>query len=93
MSDKQAPEAQIRIARFPLYNKIAWGLMVLFGMVGNCAGHREGAVVVIEFVSVMWVCIRIIQEALAAAMLLKVANAFMEKTKKSSKKDDPPPPA
>ncbi len=78
------------ILKYPFYIRIAFGFIILFGMVGNCAGHREGSAVVFVLTAVVWVCTRIIQEALNAWQVLRMASAFEEEMKKTDKKDEPP---
>lgn len=58
----------------PLYNRIGYGLVVAFAMVGSCLGRAEQAVLVFLVVSLAWVSIRILQEALQAWQLLMSAD-------------------
>lgn len=68
--------------RLPLYMRIFFGLIVLFGMVGNCAGKSEGAFIVFAYTAIMWVCMRIIQEAIQSLTLLGELNSWEEEMKK-----------
>ena len=54
-------------ARYVLYVRIAWGLIILFGMVGNFTGHGTQAFTVWVLAAFMWTLIRIVDEALKAA--------------------------
>jgi len=76
------------LAKLPLYVRLGFGAIVLFGMVGNCAGHTQGAVAVFVLTATLWACSRIIQEAIEAWMIL----GLLKKSETDDKKDDPPPP-
>lgn len=80
------------LMRWPLYTRLGFGLIVLFGTVGNCAGHREGSAMVFVLVAVVWTCLRIIQEALVSWHVLKMLNEFEEAAKKHTAEPPPPPP-
>jgi hypothetical protein len=79
--------------RYPLYVRIGFAMVVLFGMVGNCAGRREGSLVVFIIVTILWACSRMVQEGIDAWRILSLAK------KHDQKKDDdeggfpPGPPA
>ena len=77
------------VARYPLYVKIGFGMVIAFGMVGNCAGHREGSVIIFVLTATLWACTRIIQEAIEAWRVLTLAKAH---DKSKDKKDEPPQP-
>lgn len=82
--------------RLPLYVRIAWAFVVLFGMVGEFTGHRMGAALVFIISTVMWTCMRIIAEAAAAYNRLRDAWAQddIERDRKRQgpdKRDDEPP--
>jgi hypothetical protein len=72
-------------ARLPLYARVGFGLVVLFALLGNCTRPTSPAPVVIAaMVSVLWVCTRIVQEAIEAwhiLVLAKAHNAELEKSK------------
>ena len=72
-------------ALLPLYTKLGFGVLVLFGMVGNCLGKREQSLVIFVLVSVMWSCIRIVTEAIDAY------RALMARATHSNGDDDLPP--
>lgn len=92
---QEPTELQKLGARYPLYVRIGFALVVLFGMVGNCAGRREGSLVVFIMVTILWACTRIVQEGIDAYRILSLAK----KHDKEQKKDDdeggspPGPPA
>jgi hypothetical protein len=83
------------MARVPLYIRVGFGMFILFGMLGNCAGHREQSVLVFVVVSLMWCCLRILTEAVEAYRILSLAKQHDAVQKKDDKGDDkqgPPPP-
>jgi hypothetical protein len=98
MDDKKPQESQGPVARFfaryPLYVRIGFGAVILFGMVGNCAGHREGSLVVFMLTATVWACCRIVQEAIEATRVLMAVKEHdtAQKKPEPEKKDDPPPP-
>jgi hypothetical protein len=90
MSEEQDPQQPLTrtqrvLVRYPLYVRIGFGLILAFGMVGNCAGHREGSVLIFIMTAVLWACSRIIQEAIDSWRLLSLMN----KLEKPEKKDPP----
>ena len=94
MDDKRLTDAQKLALKWPLYVRMAFGLLVLFGMVGNCAGHAEQSAIVFMLVAVVWVNIRICQEAIASWQLLRMLNAPAAQPPKpqDDDKQDPPVP-
>jgi len=48
------------------YLRIAFGMIVLFAFVGNCAGRSEAAVMVLVFTVLFWGVGRIVGEAFQA---------------------------
>ena len=86
--NKEPSEFQKQMGRFPLYMRICWATLVVFGMVGNCAGHREQSLAILILVAVMWVTIRILVEGIEAYKILHLAVNHDKDDKK-----DPPPPA
>lgn len=72
--------------RWPLYVRMAFGLIILFGMVGNCAGKTDGSLYVFILTAVVWTCCRIVQEGLDAYNIVRALNAYEEELKKQ-----PPP--
>lgn len=76
--------------RFPYYIRIGFGLLVLFGMVGNCAGHHEQAVTIFLITSIMWVMMRIIGEAVDAYHVLALASRYEKELKKNPETKTPP---
>lgn len=90
IKDPQPPTGLAKyLALMPLYVRIGFMLIVIFGLVGNCAGKVEGSLVVFVLVSILWVCSRILQEGFQSLQLLGQFKQWEEeKTKKQ-----PPPPA
>lgn len=80
--------------RLPLYVRVGWMMLVAFAMVGDCAGHREGAVVVFLVTAAMWVGMRIITEGQVAMSVLVSIAEHEAALKRGAKKgdDDGPPP-
>lgn len=74
--------------KLPLYTRVGFGLIIVFGMVGNCAGKREGSIVVFALTAIMWTCLRILQEALASWKLL----GELKKWEESQQNPPPAPP-
>jgi hypothetical protein len=71
-------------SRLPLYYRLLFGIIVLFGMIGNCMGRSDQAVVVMLLAATCWTILRIIEEALDALRILREPP--------DQDKDDPPPP-
>jgi hypothetical protein len=82
---QEPTDLQKHMGRYPLYVRIGFAMVVVFGMVGNCAGRREQSMFVFILVSIIWVCSRIITEAIDAYRVLVTARAHDAK-----KKDEPP---
>ena len=56
---------------FGAFMKVAFGLIIVVGIVADVAGQRERAPLILTFTAVMWTCTRIINEAFGAiAMIL-----------------------
>lgn len=72
--------------RMPFYIRIGFGLVVLFGMIGNCTGRHEQSVAVFVLVTVLWVCTRIINEAIDSYHALRLLSKVKEEETKD--KDD-----
>lgn len=90
---KEPTEFQKFAARFPLYIRLGWGALLLFGMIGNCARPGSPApVYVFIMVGIMWSCLRAMTEAIDAYRILTLARAQDAEKKKDVKKDEPPPP-
>ena len=72
-----------RIERFvlklPLYVRIGFGLLTLFGLVGNCAGHTEGSLAIFVMGAIAWVNMRIIEEAITSWRLLSIIAEHSKK--------------
>lgn len=78
-------------ARYPLYIRVGWALIIVFGLVGNCAGRREQSLAVFVIASLMWACTRMIQEGIDAYRILTLAKKHDQEQKDVDKKDGPPP--
>ena len=52
--------------KFALYTRCAFGLLILFSLVGNCAGHKDGAVATLIITVLFWGASRIVLEAIDA---------------------------
>jgi hypothetical protein len=61
---------------YPLYVRIGFGTLVLFGMVGNCVGKREESIAIFLLVAIVWVLMRIISDAIDSIRLLYELDAF-----------------
>ena len=70
-------------SKLRLYVQLGFGALVLFGMVGNLAGYRQGGVLVMVMTAICWSLTKIVVEAVDAWRLLHP----------SDKDSDPPPPA
>lgn len=79
-----------------LYWRIGFGLLILFGMLGNCTGRHEQAVVVFIITAVVWACLRMLVEGVesyvALRYLRKVEAAIREQEKNGPPPAPPPPP-
>lgn len=58
------------LAKLPYYNRIMWGILVLFALVGVVVGKSDVAVPMACGIAVMWVMLKIISDALSAAVFL-----------------------
>jgi hypothetical protein len=96
--DKQPTDNAVTrfFSRLPLYTRMGFGGLVVFGMVGNCSGHRQQSVVVLAIVAMIWCCLRILTEAIEAYRILYLAKQHDADQKKPKDNDDngksPPPP-
>jgi len=67
MTQKLPNEYQaMRASRPKLYLRLIFGLIVLFGIVGNIAGHRDTSMMILIITGTLWCCTRIMEEALDA---------------------------
>lgn len=80
------------VARLPLYVRLGFGMIILFGMVGNCAGHHEKSVIIFVLTAVIWACLRIIEEAVASVQLLHAIKEHNASLNRAPEKKDPPAP-
>jgi len=71
-----------------LYVQVAFGLIVLFGLIGNFAGHYESSLVIFVVTTIVWACSSMLNNALNA---IHVLMALKELEKSGSKHDDQPP--
>jgi hypothetical protein len=78
---------QRHVLRYPFYVRIGFGCIILFGLVGNCAGKTDGALAVFVLTTMLWVCCRIIQEAIDSLRLLKMLNEYEDQLKKQPPAD------
>lgn len=76
------------LIRYPFYVRIGFGLLVMFGMVSNCAGESEVAVAVFVLTAIVWVCCRIIQEEMDSWRILRSLNELEAELKKQPPADD-----
>ena len=76
-----------------LYWRMGWALLIVFGMVGNCSGRHDAAVLVFVVAAVVWVCLRILIEGVEAWGALRYLRLYDEAIKEQAKKQSPPPPS
>jgi hypothetical protein len=88
---KKPSEMEKFWARYPLYVRMGWALIIVFGLVGNCAGKREASLAVFIIASILWACTRMIQEGIDAYRILTMAKKH-DQDAKDAKKDEPPAP-
>lgn len=83
------------LGRLQLYVRMGWGVLLLFGMLGNCAKPGNPVpVYIIIFVAIMWSCVRALTEAIDAYRVLMMARAHdAKKDEKGGDRGDPPDPA
>lgn len=93
LNNKQPQSSGLQkfILRYPLYVRIVFGLLVLFGMVGNLTGKREGSIIVFIFVALCWCLSRIIDEAFVSLRTLRRLNAREAGVKKTRDEDEDDP--
>lgn len=75
-----------------LYWRMGFGLLILFGMVGNCAGHRDEAVVIFVITAVVWTCLRILVEGIESYVALRYLRRVEAAIKEQEKNGPPPAP-
>lgn len=90
MSPEDKEKVIRAILKFRAYVAIGWGLLVLFAMMGVMLGRPQGVVIGV-IVSVMWVQLRIVREALDSIALLRGLKAAQ--TEGDDDKTPPEPPA
>lgn len=73
-SNKTDPKPSRFWTLMPLYVRIGFALIILFGMIGNCTGHSGASVVVFMVTAIMWVCVRIVTEAIEAMRILSLTS-------------------
>lgn len=56
------------------YLAIGWGLLVVFAIIGTLTGRIDAAAIVGIITAVMWVMMRIIQDAVDAVIALRELN-------------------
>lgn len=74
-----------------LYWRIGWALLVLFGMVGNCAGKRTESVLVFVIAAIVWTCLRILAEGIESWFSLQYLRKLEAAMKEHQKKEKDPP--
>lgn len=79
-----------RMSKVSTVAAVGWMMLVAFAMVGDCAGHREGATAVMLLTAVMWVGVRIMKEGFEALDLLM--DPKRDRNRPRSKGDDDGPP-
>jgi len=60
------PENPLFGGTFGVFIKVAFMLIVIAGMVVDCAGKGEKAVIIFVITSLIWTCSKILNEGLAA---------------------------
>jgi len=85
------PEPETRVTKLGLYVRLAFGALVLFGIVGSIAGYRSGSTMVFIMTAVCWALSRIIFEAIDAYRTLTAPTS--KPPPKSKPPVDPPPTA
>lgn len=75
-----------------LYWRIGFGLLILFGMLGNCTGRHEQAVTIFVITAVVWTCLRIFIEGVESYMALRYLRRFEAAVREQEKNGPPPPP-
>ncbi len=91
---RQPTELEKFLGKMPLYVRIGFALVVVFGMVGNCARPGDTRpVVLFVMTALVWTLMRILQEGIEAYRILKMANAHDAELKAGKKPDDKAPPS
>jgi hypothetical protein len=80
--EQQPTVALTPAAKVPLYTRIGFALLVVFGMIGNCMGRTDQALMIIVVTIVVWTSTRMIQEGLEAYRILALARQLNAATKK-----------
>lgn len=73
--------AELKLLKARARFALAWGVIVLFIMLGALSGHKDLSVYFAIITSLMWVLFRIIREGLDALMFLKATKQADEETK------------
>lgn len=85
------PEPENRVTKLGLYVRLAFGAVVLFGIVGSIAGYRSGSTMVFILTAVCWTLSKIVVEAIDAYRVLSAPAS--KPPPKSKPPIDPPPTA
>lgn len=92
MEPTKNPEPPAGLARFtalmPLYTRLGWGLVIVFGIVGFLSGRTEQAFFICAMTAIMWTCMRILAEAIQSIAILGKFKQWEEEQKKPP---TPPP--
>jgi len=78
-----------------LYWRIGFGLLILFGMLGNCTGRHEQAVAIFVITAVVWACLRMLVEGVESYVSLRYlrrVEAAIREQEKNGPSAPPPPP-
>jgi hypothetical protein len=79
---------QQQLVKGPLYVRLVYAALIVFAVVGNFAGNRIESLVVLGMTSIVWVCARILKEAIDAYRILQAAKD----QEKQGDPDGPPTP-
>jgi hypothetical protein len=78
------------LQRLPLYVRVSYALIVLFGIVGSFVGRRDSSNIIFIVVGLVWTMTRILQEGVEAWTTLHIGQP---PSKDDSDDDDPDLPS
>lgn len=67
-------ESPDRITKLGLYTRLAFGALVVFGIVGSLSGYRSGSTIVFILTTLCWVNSKIVVEAIDAYRALTASK-------------------